>query len=204
MAAPTASLALCALLAFPVLEAAVLLPAYNDPHSWAQVRAFSWSNCDSTLPVQILSLSLGPDPIIIPGPLQLAVEVDISVTLNAPLKLAIVLQKKVLGLWVNVPCSNNIGTCTYDDVCGILDSLIPAGQPCPEPLESNGFPCHCPFQAGVYTLPESTIQIDLTLPSSAANGDFRLTGTLSSGENAIGCININFSLQSASGWHWLK
>ncbi|XP_029439303.1 ganglioside GM2 activator-like [Rhinatrema bivittatum] len=207
MATLTASLALCALLAFPVLEAAVLLPVYNDPHSWrlTQVRAFSWSNCGGTFPGEIRSLTLGPDPITIPGELNVAVEAATTVPLIAPVKLAIKLQKRVLGLWVDIPCVDNIGTCTYDDVCGILDSLFPPEEPCPEPLARSGMPCHCPFQAGVYTLPQSTIQVpNVSLPSWLTNGNYRLTGTMSSEGKEVGCVNINFSLQSASGWHWLK
>lgn len=56
--------------------------------------------------------------------------------------------EKALGdLWIQLPCIDQLGSCTYDDVCNILDNLIPPGMPCPEPLLTYGIPCHCPFKA---------------------------------------------------------
>lgn len=56
--------------------------------------------------------------------------------------------EKALGdLWIQLPCIEQLGSCTYDDVCSILDELIPPGTPCPEPLLTYGIPCHCPFKA---------------------------------------------------------
>lgn len=56
--------------------------------------------------------------------------------------------EKALGdLWIQLPCIDQLGSCTYDDVCSILDELIPPGTPCPEPLLTYGIPCHCPFKA---------------------------------------------------------
>lgn len=55
--------------------------------------------------------------------------------------------EKALGdLWIQLPCIDQLGSCTYDDVCSILDELIPPGTPCPEPLLTYGIPCHCPFK----------------------------------------------------------
>lgn len=47
-------------------------------------------------------------------------------------------------VWVEIPCVDNLGSCTYVDGC----SMIPfkAGQPCPAPLSTYNLPCTCPFQ----------------------------------------------------------
>lgn len=56
--------------------------------------------------------------------------------------------EKALGdLWIQLPCIDQLGSCTYNDVCTILDNLIPPGTTCPEPLLTYGIPCHCPFKA---------------------------------------------------------
>lgn len=56
--------------------------------------------------------------------------------------------EKALGdLWIQLPCIDRMGSCTYDDVCSMLDEVIPPGTPCPEPLLTDGIPCHCPFKA---------------------------------------------------------
>lgn len=59
----------------------------------------------------------------------------------------VTLEKEVAGFWVKVPCVDELGSCHYQDICDILDQLIPPGQDCPEPLHTYGLPCHCPFKA---------------------------------------------------------
>lgn len=55
-------------------------------------------------------------------------------------------EKHIAGFWVKIPCVDNIGSCTYDNFCNILEMLIPIEEPCPEPLHTYGLPCHCPFK----------------------------------------------------------
>lgn len=59
----------------------------------------------------------------------------------------LVVEKALGDLWIQLPCIDQLGSCTYDDICTILDTLIPPGTPCPEPLLTYGIPCHCPFKA---------------------------------------------------------
>lgn len=56
------------------------------------------------------------------------------------------MQKEMAGFWVKVPCVEQIGSCTYDDICNVFDIFLPPGEPCPEPLHTYGLPCHCPFK----------------------------------------------------------
>lgn len=88
--------------------------------------------------------------------------------------------EKALGdLWIQLPCIDQLGSCTYNDVCSILDELIPPGTPCPEPLLTYGIPCHCPFKA-VRPCPALTLALPLgaTVPSGAGLA-FWLTSCLS-------------------------
>jgi hypothetical protein len=50
------------------------------------------------------------------------------------------------GVWIKVPCVKSIGSCTYDDLCTLLEKipLQPDGT-CPKPLPSLGIPCRCPI-----------------------------------------------------------
>lgn len=57
------------------------------------------------------------------------------------------LEREIAGLWVKIPCLEEIGSCHYPNACDLLDQLIPPGQDCPEPLHTYGLPCHCPFKA---------------------------------------------------------
>lgn len=84
--------------------------------------------------------------------------------------------EKALGdLWIQLPCIDQLGSCTYNDVCTILDNLIPPGTTCPEPLLTYGIPCHCPFKAVRLKPPAGTMPAVLpgtTVPSAAGLGGF--------------------------------
>lgn len=62
-------------------------------------------------------------------------------------QLNLTLEKEVAGLWVKIPCVEQLGSCHYRDACDLLSRLIPPGQDCPEPLHTYGLPCRCPFKA---------------------------------------------------------
>lgn len=51
-------------------------------------------------------------------------------------------EKVELGIWIEIPCVNSIGSCTYDDLC--IYSL-PLNETCPESFISNNVPCRCPI-----------------------------------------------------------
>ncbi|KAM9731623.1 ganglioside GM2 activator isoform 3-T3 [Dama dama] len=109
--------------------------------------SFSWDNCDAGKdPAVINSLTLEPDPIAIPGNLTISAEAKTSAVLSDPLKVELTVEKHIAGFWVKIPCVDNIGSCTYDNFCNMLEMLIPIEEPCPEPLHTYGLPCHCPFK----------------------------------------------------------
>ncbi|KAM4747313.1 ganglioside GM2 activator [Rhinophrynus dorsalis] len=191
----------CAALGQFTSEAARLNPNWI-PWELTKLNDFSWSNCDGgSLPGQIKSLSVRPDPITIPGTVTVSTVLSTTVPLESPLKISIIAEKELLGEWLKVPCVDNIGSCTYDHICDLLDDLIPPGQECPEPLRTYDLPCHCPIKAGSYSLPETDIEIpNIYLPSWLTNGNYRVTGTLIKGDKEIGCAKLTFSMKSSSWW----
>uniref|UniRef100_A0A8C3BV38 GM2 ganglioside activator n=1 Tax=Cairina moschata TaxID=8855 RepID=A0A8C3BV38_CAIMO len=109
----------------------------------------------------------------------------------------LVVEKALGDLWIQLPCIDQLGSCTYDDICTILDTLIPPGTPCPEPLLTYGIPCHCPFKAGSYSLPASDFALpDVELPSFMTNGNYRVRAVVSSKGEELACVKLGFSLQS--------
>ncbi|XP_006863957.1 PREDICTED: ganglioside GM2 activator [Chrysochloris asiatica] len=161
-----------------------------------KLGSFSWDNCDEKDPAVIESLTLEPDPIAVPGDVTVSVEGKTSVPLESPQKVELVVEKMVAGFWVKIPCVEQIGSCTYDDICNVLDNLIPPGENCPEPLHTYGLPCHCPFKAGTYSLPKSNFTLpDLDLPSWLSTGNYRIESTLSSNNKRLGCLKIAASLK---------
>ncbi|NXS48510.1 SAP3 protein, partial [Balaeniceps rex] len=163
-----------------------------------QVGGFAWENCgDRRDPVVLQSLSVAPDPISIPGSLRISAAVSSSKTIASPVKVVLVVEKALGDLWIQLPCIDQLGSCTYDDICTILDNLIPPGTTCPEPLLTYGIPCHCPFKAGSYSLPDSDFLLpDVELPAWMTNGKYRVRVAASSRGQELGCIKLAFSLQS--------
>ncbi|XDV37042.1 hypothetical protein PO909_006733 [Leuciscus waleckii] len=190
---------------FIVLFAAngLLLEASSHLHSrkisrLTTVWGFSWQNCGKQDPAQLKSLHISPDPIPIPGQLTADASGTTSVELASPLSVNVTLEKEVAGLWVKIPCLDEIGSCHYPNICDLLNQLIPPGQDCPEPLHTYGLPCHCPFKAGDYSLPTSDIDIpEVELPGWLTNGNYKVQGVLGSSGKELGCLKISFSLHSS-------
>ncbi|XP_075397958.1 ganglioside GM2 activator [Tenrec ecaudatus] len=180
-------IALGVLLAGPATPARILR---------SQLSSFSWDNCDESDPALIRSLTLEPDPIAVPGNVTVSVEALTKVPLEVPQKVTLTVEKEVAGLWVKIPCVEQIGSCSYEDICSMLDSFIPPGQSCPEPLHTYGLPCHCPFKSGTYSLPKSNFPLpDLELPSWLSTGNYRIQSILSSQSKRLGCVKIAASLK---------
>ncbi|XP_067103842.1 ganglioside GM2 activator [Osmerus mordax] len=164
----------------------------------AKILDFDWKNCGKPDdPAVLKSLTLSPDPIVIPGDLMASASGSTEVELSSPLVLNVTLEKEVAGFWVKVPCLEQIGSCHYPDVCDLLNMAVPPGQDCPEPLYTYGLPCHCPFKAGAYSLPESNFYLpDMDLPYWLTNGNYRVQGVLESLGKELGCLKIALSLHS--------
>lgn len=169
-----------------------------------EVKSITWENCDSgKLPGTIKSLSISPDPVSVPGPVTVSLVLNTEVPLSAPVQIKISAEKELLGEWLTVPCVDQFGSCTYNDVCSFLDSFFKPGQQCPGPLATYGLPCHCPFKAGSYALPTTSFKMpNLSLPSWMADGSYRVTGILSHNNKEIGCAKFTFTLSTSSSWWW--
>ncbi|XP_072908278.1 ganglioside GM2 activator-like [Hemitrygon akajei] len=159
---------------------------------------FSWANCGSKKnPAVLEALSIQPDPINLPGDLQASATASTSVTLEAPLTVNLTLHKEEAGIWIKVPCLGKIGSCTYNDVCTLLNMLIPPGQNCPEPLFTYGLPCHCPFKAGKYSLPNTEFNIPFVeLPFWMTSGNYKAMAVLTSNQEELACVKVSFALKA--------
>ncbi|XP_026773314.3 ganglioside GM2 activator [Pangasianodon hypophthalmus] len=170
----------------------------SRPLRLSKIVGFSWENCGKADdPAVMKSLTLSPDPINIPGDLTASASGTTSVALVSPLSVNVTLEKEVAGYWVKVPCVDELGSCHYQDICDILNQLIPPGQDCPEPLHTYGLPCHCPFKAGDYSLPQTVFSLPKTeLPFWLTNGQYRVQGVLGNLGKELGCLKVSLSLHS--------
>ncbi|XP_059947329.1 LOW QUALITY PROTEIN: ganglioside GM2 activator-like [Mesoplodon densirostris] len=179
------------LLAGPAAPARILSKALQA------LGSVSWDNCDEGKdPAVINSLTVEPDPIVVPRNMTISAEVRTTVDLKDPLKVVLTLENEVAGFWVKVPCVEQLGSCTYENFCNVLEMLIPLENPCQEPLHTCGLPCHCPFKEGTYSLPKSDFFLpDVELPSWLSSGKYQSEIILSSNGKRLGCAKISASLK---------
>lgn len=83
-----------------------------------------WQDCTNPAsPVHITRLDIEPNPVTLPGDLLFSLEGYTNRTLgSSALHLDIVRE----GSWFNIPipCFRKIGSCTYNDMCTMLEDMI--------------------------------------------------------------------------------
>jgi len=160
--------------------------------------AFSWSNCGSAQsPLLIKSVTVGPDPVRIPGNATIGFEFLATKNYSSPLPFSIRIQKKVAFLWIDIPCDDGVGSCDYPDFC----QKWPLPSPCPEEYKKAGVPCQCPIGAGHYILPPAPILPiggGTPLPKWLENGSYKLKAWVNDPSGAQQfCLLLNLSLKAS-------
>ncbi|MGH0167595.1 UNVERIFIED_CONTAM: hypothetical protein FKN15_073558 [Acipenser sinensis] len=160
-----------------------------------EFSAFDWSNCGVNDPFVVNSLSIS-SPIRIPGPLTIGLSGTLKVPVHAPLKLEVEIKKKVWGIWFKLPCEDNYGSCTYNDVCEMLDKMFPE-KTCPSTLQFHNVPCHCPVAPAEINIPTITLDIPkVQLPAFLADGEYWLQIKASSGAEQIACFSTTIAVKA--------
>jgi len=142
-----------------------------------------------------MSAGESPDPIDLPGNLTIKGSGQLTMTYTSTtLKQAqLTIEKKELGVWIEIPCIDNAGSCNYNDPCSLLAEH--EADICPI-AKGAGLPCPCPITAGSYTLPAQGVSIPLTSPglSWLTNGDLYIKVVLIDNAGATGlCMEIYFT-----------
>ncbi|GFS19259.1 ganglioside GM2 activator [Elysia marginata] len=149
-----------------------------------QLQNYVFKNCGDpkTDLAKVGSIVLGPDPVVFPGPLTVSFQVNITKTLDAPLKGQVVLEKKLGSSWIKIPCIGVIGSCEYSDVCDLLKNAQ-----CPPPFVAKNIPCKCPFSQGNYALPSSKFVVEVPVFPA---GDYHAHGNLTSNGQQVACVDL--------------
>ncbi|XP_047125651.1 ganglioside GM2 activator isoform X1 [Hydra vulgaris] len=155
---------------------------------------FDWTNCGdkSVDPIVFNSMNAEPDPVNIPGNLSLSLDAVIKTTVAEPTLLQIIIKKKFLGKFFEVPCLDNIGSCNYSNPCDLLQNIK-----CPSEVVDQGWNCRCPLTQSEIKLEKLVIIIPkLSLPSFIENGEYEIKATLNNGGEQLFCYQIHCSLHS--------
>jgi len=180
------------LLAFLVFLCSILAAWASSP------VPFSWSNCGSTSdPIVLKSANITPVPVVFGQNLTISFEVDINETVNASVAASavLVLKKEVFGVYITLPCILNIGSCTYQNVCSLLQNAT--NGTCPDFMVKNNIPCTCPVAVGSYRLSSQVITMPLPPPDVSfltdGNYNFELS-LLDLHTNRVACYTGYVSL----------
>lgn len=151
-----------------------------------RLTAFHFKNCGGM--VDVKSLSVTPDPLQFPGTITFSASVALNTTVSGEINGAVELKKKAAGIWVPLPCVDNIGSCKYNDLCSLLNSVTQ----CPPQLTAIGIDCKCPIKAGKYTLPSWSQDVGAEL---FPTGDYQLTGKVTDANGKlVACLEVELSV----------
>ncbi|XP_057297489.1 ganglioside GM2 activator-like [Hydractinia symbiolongicarpus] len=103
--------------------------------------AQGFKQCEAD-PAAILRVKHITEPVILQKGKRFEADFDIDIKRKFPptFKAVISLQRKVWFAWVPLPCINQVGSCTYDVTCDMLNKLQ---------IENGGVINHkCPAEAG--------------------------------------------------------
>jgi len=156
---------------------------------------FSYSNCATGSNLNIKTLNVAPDPIVIPGNVTIELDAVIATEITAITTAELVVKKKLFGVYIEIPCVDNVGSCTYTDVCALLAKIE-----CPKEIIDHGFRCQCPFAAKEFKIPAgTTVAIpSIPIPSSLENGDYEIKATLKNGDTVLACYDVKASLKASA------
>lgn len=116
-------------------------------------------------------------------------------------KAVVIIAKAIFGVYVDIPCLDNVGSCTYTNLCTLLQNAS-----CASFTKDYGYPCQCPFPSGAYSIPNSQdgnpLTVSLPTPPSwldwLTSGDYCAKATLyDENGNRLVCAEIMLSLAVA-------
>jgi ganglioside GM2 activator len=98
------------------------------------------------------------------------------------------MEKKIAGIWFKVPCKNNIGSCSYGNICANLTNFHP------KYFTKYDAPTKCPIPAGTFSIENVVVYEAKSIPSEA-NGEFHVTADISAATGHLACLHLDFSLK---------
>lgn len=116
----------------------------------AEFNKLQWSDCGSKA-VTFYEADITPMPILQPGIAYLTLRMNLRRAIAGKLTTKINIVRSVSGVALPIRCylasGVYVGSCTYDDICDIVATLLPNFTPekCPASLAVYGIDCKCPF-----------------------------------------------------------
>uniref|UniRef100_A0A1I8J6W6 ML domain-containing protein n=3 Tax=Macrostomum lignano TaxID=282301 RepID=A0A1I8J6W6_9PLAT len=155
----------------------------------ASAEQLQWKDCGSSSDiVKITDFGMRPYPPIAQKGFNFQLFVKGRVNRDfGEAKMNLKLSRKVLGFWVPIPCLAGYGSCTYDNGCQLMDTLLREASIPEIPDECPGIRAQNVDMANSITLPE--------IPGPLAwlvSGTYRARGeVIENGSNArVICMEL--------------
>lgn len=169
-----------------------LVGVYSEATRIPNRLKLAWSNCGTASdPVKITQFNISPEPLNIPGMVTLNASVQFARNISAPIKADVTVKKKSFIGWIEVPCVDNKGSCTYEDLC----ALSPFKEPCPLIFKVNNIPCICPINKGFYSVKDFHFPIKAIGPHWLEHGKYQVRISLSKEDHLLGCYEFQLNLK---------
>ncbi|XP_060604984.1 ganglioside GM2 activator-like [Ruditapes philippinarum] len=174
-----------------------------------------WRNCPNrdlaSSAVHLTNFNIEPNPILFPGDIYFSIEGYTNRTLGSS---ALHLEIAREAAWFNIPvlCIMNVGSCTYNDMCTLLDDMVSENwmgitrnlsQDIQTMLRNNGMnPGLCPQPPQTVSILRNRIQLP-TIPAVLfwfAEGTYRARVRVT--DNATGdelvCFDLRISMKKTN------
>jgi len=176
----------------------------------AQFTSLQWSTCPGVpSKISILNLRVSPMPILNPSITNLTLYGQATAVISGKLKSVVNIIRTVSGLPLPIRCylnnGNYVGSCTYDDLCELLNKVLNVGPAnCPASLVNGGLDCKCPYTIAKdrfldvfdgFDIPDFAGSPVDWLASGDFNVDVNVTDTTT--QPRVLCMNLKFSMAKA-------
>jgi hypothetical protein len=82
---------------------------------------------------------------------------------------------------------NNIGSCTYENICEMLSKIVE----CPIRASADSLPCLCPFLKSDYSIENFPIQISSKIPE----GKYRIRADFTdTSSTQTACVEVDLNI----------
>ncbi|UJR38041.1 hypothetical protein I4U23_030723 [Adineta vaga] len=188
-----------------LIFAAVVLVLTTYAQDYTKLQ---FADCGSKS-TDIINVDIKPMPLYNPGPAFFSFNAILKRPVKT-VKVSLDIIRSVNGIKLPVKCyivnGQNVGSCTYPDLCAFLQGILTEFSPenCPAALAEYGIDCTCPFDIKPQTINLIDHPIDLpdatqTAATFLASGNFNMTVTVSevdpSAPAPYGCGKVAFTVK---------
>merc|ERR1712149_15337 len=156
--------------------------------------ALKYTECMANSAIKINKVGLAPYPPNLSEGFTAEYDVDILKNIDGEVDVKLALQKKMGIIWLTIPCTGNVGSCTYNDICTLMDGHV-SDELCTI-LGLFGLPCECPWNAQKFTGSNDIPALDLGSAGALVSGQYKAKAEVISGGEVVACLEAELELKA--------